>query len=107
MLRPAMPVIVDKLAHAFWANVHIATVHKHNGVEHVHYELRKMSEEDGKSKSALKRHAIEDVDQFPATVIQLPTLPIYSRLQDIGYCFYLMPCYAAVQSCDYPPPKAA
>ena len=51
LFKPVMPLVVDGLAHAFWGSVHIATVHKHQGKEHVHYEVKKMAQEQGQGKA--------------------------------------------------------
>lgn len=106
LFRPAMPVIVDGLAHAFWRNVHIAMVHKVNGVEHVHYELLKNAKDLEKEKGAAKSKV--PVDDAPCYIEKLQPLSFKTSPQ------YLPPqnimCEAvyadAYPAHDYPPPKA-
>jgi hypothetical protein len=41
MIKPAMPVIADAMAHLLNYKEHVSTVHKHNGSFHVHDEYKK------------------------------------------------------------------
>jgi hypothetical protein len=106
MAKPAMPILVDGLAHAFWAHVHIATVHVHEGKQHVHYELRKMAMDDGPIKRegainedfSISPHIKPDV---AAHCLPLVVYPVQQR-------YALYSCYypSLNSTPDYPPPKA-
>lgn len=50
MLKPVMPLVTDLIAHQFAHEHHIATVHQHNGEEHVHYELAAAADEQEKDQ---------------------------------------------------------
>jgi hypothetical protein len=45
-IRPAMPVILDNLAHRYAPEQHFRLVHSHGGKEHVHFEIQKSMKED-------------------------------------------------------------
>lgn len=63
MLSPALPVIKDAIAHTFYNSYHVAVVHSHNGVNHVHYEQKKLVE-DLKSSKAPSKQKIETQDFY-------------------------------------------
>jgi hypothetical protein len=44
LIRPAMPLVNDAVAHIFFKMEHLATVHFENGKYHIHAELQKASE---------------------------------------------------------------
>lgn len=50
--KPVLPVFKDALAHTFWEAEHKATVHQHNGEEHVHHELQHEEESDNPATPA-------------------------------------------------------
>lgn len=54
MFKPAMPVVMDAMAHTFWHSAHMKIVHRVNGKEHVHYELCKVTKDGEKQKSTGK-----------------------------------------------------
>jgi len=106
LLKPAMPVIMDGLAHAFWNNIHVAVVHKVNGVEHVHYELLKNAKELEKEKGSVKgKVAADDAPYCAGNGTRLSFKKVTRRAPQqniICETFYT----DAVSVHDYPPPKA-
>ena len=108
LLKPVMPVVGDMLAHAFWKNVHIATVHVENGVAHVHYELAKQAKESDQNKSTTKqRTAAPNTDHLAAAPLSLNASAgyvVYPARQD---CFYLRTHEDAERSIVVPPPRWA
>ncbi len=46
MCKPVLPLVNDILAHTFWKTEHIITVHHENGKDHLHYELKKASDQN-------------------------------------------------------------
>ena len=105
MVKPAMPLITGSMAHAFWANAYIATVHKNNGKEHVHYELKKAAIEKGHGASGTKAktQAEQELHTMPAPIAMRMPRPALMQTQWASYI-----CYFAAQDIvpDYPPPKA-
>ncbi len=107
LLKPVMPIIADNLAHTFWKNVHIAVVHKINGKEHVHYELRKMGAESQKDKSGFNTKASsEDVCLLPSfRASDSPRILLQSQEKPLAY--YLRSHCDAESPIESPPPKKA
>ena len=50
MCKPLLPLIQDKLAHAFWKAEHISTVHHHHGDQHAHKEIAEAAHEQENDK---------------------------------------------------------
>lgn len=50
--KPVLPFVQDKLAHFFWNNEHIATVHLHLGDQHAEHKASSASHEENNKKSA-------------------------------------------------------
>lgn len=106
LLKPVMPVIIDGLAHAFWKNVHVAVVHKVNGKEHVHYELKKVAAENEKHKGGQKDNSpnSEDVYQLPVAVKAVSGVS-YMPYSCKPAAYYLRTPYDADLRLESPPPK--
>src|SRR5687767_11256212 len=52
LCKPFLPVVNDFLAHTFWKAEHITIVHHENGKDHLHYELKKVSDENNKDSNS-------------------------------------------------------
>ena len=50
MLKPVSPYIYDSVAHIFYYNQHMATVHYENGKMHVHNEIVNNTKKDQPAK---------------------------------------------------------
>jgi hypothetical protein len=61
MLKPVMPLVTDFIAHQFAHEHHIATVHSHNGEDHVHYELAAAADEQEKDHENTKQKLTEPI----------------------------------------------
>lgn len=62
MIKPALPLLADHLAHKYWKSTHFQLVHKHDGNTHVHKEVSKIVDEGGKEKPATKiKYEVSDV----------------------------------------------
>ena len=108
MLKPVMPIIVDGMAHTFWANVHVRTVHTHNGKEHVHYELRKAVGESDRDKAGLTLKFSADESYHLASVaLVIPdhSFPLPPDSKAVAY--YLRTCNDVDRLLESPPPKRA
>ena len=104
-LKPVMPIIMDVLAHAFWENVHLATVHVVNGKEHVHYELRRAANGLDKEKAGGKYREENDAPAHLAAVpftVSAPVI-IYGLRQYPAVTFYFPSAFGKMEE---RPPKA-
>ena len=54
LCKPILPLLQDELAHTFWIDEHLATVHHHHGDHHAEEEVAEAEHE-------------ENADQQPAT----------------------------------------
>ena len=57
LIKPIMPIIDDVLAHTFFKNEHIATVHYENGKQHIHLELIKEASSISRSSASSTHRA--------------------------------------------------
>ena len=70
ILKPAMPVFMDALAHTFWEQQHLLVVHEVHGKFHVHYEMLKASHPSDKDKQASEnKSGIEEYLPVAARII--------------------------------------
>ena len=107
LLKPAMPVLMDKLAHTFWENVHIAVVHRINGKEHVHYELRKAAAGSEKDKSGAT-HKSGTEEAYALAVMQLRHSTLhFVRLAAKPAVYYLRTHIDVAGKIEAPPPRQA
>ncbi len=105
LFKPVMPILVDRLAHTFWSNVHIAVVHRVNGKEHVHYELMKAADDTGKEKAGggktkgeteVAPHLAAGLQSIAPPFQPAAARPLYPRL--------LSPLPSGLRTCGDPPP---
>ncbi len=61
MCKPVIPLVNDFLAHTFWKTEHVITVHHENGKNHLHYELKKASDQDSKDGNSTSPKSSESV----------------------------------------------
>ena len=61
MCKPILPLANDILAHTFWKTEHIVTVHHANGKDHLHYELKKVSDENDEDANSPAPKSSESV----------------------------------------------
>jgi len=104
IFKPVMPVVIDVLAHTFWEQQHLLTVHEVNGKFHVHNELVNASHQSEKDKQSASGKYITD-EYFPETrsVIYAPQ-ELYT---DIDIFLFYSPFYPfSIRDIDNPPPEA-
>ena len=105
MFKPVMPVVMDVLAHTFWEQQHMLTVHEVNGKFHVHNELVKASHQSEKDKQAAgNKYAMGEY--LPVISINKAQAPSKFYFKKDTYrfysCFYPFSCH----DIDNPPPEA-
>jgi hypothetical protein len=61
MCKPVLPLVNDILAHTFWKTEHIITVHHENGKDHLHYELKKISDQNNEDADSSAPKSAESV----------------------------------------------
>jgi hypothetical protein len=61
MCKPVLPLVNDILAHTFWKTQHIITVHHENGKDHLHYELKKISDQNNEDADSSAPKSAESV----------------------------------------------
>ena len=105
MFRPAMPVVMDVLAHTFWEQQHMLTVHEVNGKFHVHNELVDASHQSDKDKQSSAAKAMID-EYLPVKPVKIGQQLIsnFSEMETyLAYnCFYP----SSSSDLDVPPPRA-
>lgn len=104
VLKPVMPLIVDGLAHAFWRSVHIAIVHKVNGEEHVHYELRKAADSEKGTAQKHSRFAEDDAYNLPGKFAAAAGISC-SLYSERPTAHYQQVHYYAEKALEHPPPE--
>ena len=60
MCKPVLPLVNDFLSHTFWKTEHITIVHHENG-NHLHYELKKASDQNNKDSNSPALKSSESV----------------------------------------------
>lgn len=55
-LNQLVPIVSDTVAHLFFKEKHVATVHFENGRYHLHLEVKKISDNTAESKSNPTKH---------------------------------------------------
>jgi hypothetical protein len=103
-LNPVMPIIADKMAHTFWEEYHLITVHGIYGKFHVEMQLDKTEKQSDKDKSARNNKAGSE-EYFHVTSIATDHFlgGKYIARSYTPYKFYSPASYPDV---DYLPPKA-
>lgn len=102
LVKPAIPVLIDDLAHTFWKQQHMLTVHEVNGAFHMHNDMT------GAEKQEKEKHAITvNADTYDCIVAYAPLMTL-CRVQFanvIEYNLFRCGIISAAQFFDYPPPR--
>ncbi len=104
LVKPVVPIAMDVLAHTFWEQQHLLTVHEINGKFHLHNELVRSSHQSEKDKQSASSKV--ECEQYLPTFsfISRPVISFLVR-QDMYphyQCFY---CHSLIRI-DNPPPEA-
>ncbi|MEP6713133.1 MAG: hypothetical protein ABJA37_11980 [Ferruginibacter sp.] len=103
MLKPLLPYISDKIAHAFWYSQHMATVHYVDGKFHVHKEVM----EDAKKNSNEKNPYSQKKEQSQNEHLIAMVKPLFLRHLVINEYSLKSPraILPGYLQADYPPPR--
>ena len=103
VIKPTFPFVYDAVAHAFFYQHHITTVHKVNGKQHVHHEFLQEAkkENSGNNNSDIKK-IIPTEEHF--------SLPFYNTLEASfvphnWFCRVIFKLYWRPINSNFPPPK--
>lgn len=104
LLNPVAPYIADMVAHSFYLNQHIATVHYENGKLHVHKEVKEKAakEEPAKQSPSSKKNnsANDHINQLVVDSWQyLQPSGIFTPSMAPGLAYIYLFTH-------YPPPRA-
>ncbi len=103
LLNPVMPVLMDLMAHTFWEQQHMLTVHEVNGKFHVHQEVSKAAHHSHKESTNSSKYEVLAYVSQPTTVSNNEPVAYFERT-----CYPSLAIYFPSSSSlsDYPPPKA-
>ena len=102
LCKPVLPLIQDKLAHAFQEVHHLSTIHQHQGANHVDSAVAEAAQEQGNgSDSATKSAEPVSIHLVVQTLFTIP--PLTTEVQ----IFATTICKVSAVSIDKhdPPPK--
>lgn len=63
VIKPTLPFVYDALAHAFFYQHHIATVHNVNGKKHVHHEFIKEAKKENSANNNASAKKLISTDE--------------------------------------------
>jgi hypothetical protein len=103
LLKPALPVFADVLAHTFWEQQHLMTVHEEHGKFHIHYEVEQTQQNSkGKSAGNYKYTSDETITVTGELSLVPPVTGFGKRIYRDHMCHY--PVHFHYN--DYIPPRA-
>lgn len=103
MVKPTLPFVYNAVAHAFFYQHHIATVHKVNGKLHVHHEFIKESkkENSGNRSADFKKLIPADEHLFLPFYFILPASVFIAKAN----CHKVVNLLWRPIKGNFPPPK--
>lgn len=104
MCKPVLPLINDFLAHTFWKTEHIVRVHHKNGKDHLHYELKKVSDQNNDDSNSPAPKTSESVSVH--ILLQNNYDFSHSILSEQNYLSGSYSLLSTVLEMNFPPPKA-
>jgi len=102
LFKPAMPVFIDVLAHTFWEQQHLMTVHEVNGKFHVHYAVANAGGQADKDKSSNNKY--EPDEYLFAAKYFVHAAPAFI-LKKVTYCNVSDTYFSSFPDIDNPPPE--
>lgn len=103
-LKPVLPIVNDMLAHTFNETEHLATVHQHFGILHLHHDLKEAAKDDNDQNNAALLKASEPVSVHLFYEDEIIKLPFFICKNSF---FYLSPNLPhPMEDVTAPPPKA-
>ncbi|MBS1617802.1 MAG: hypothetical protein JST76_04755 [Bacteroidetes bacterium] len=99
LLRPAVPMVADLVAHTFYEQEHIMMVHEVKGRFHIHDEIGKNLSHSEQEKGNV--NSVDVVEYCHASIVHLPPAPsVCSSSIHIA----AIPCYPSHQMDILSPP---
>ena len=105
LIKPAMPLVSDVIAHTFYKMQHMATVHYENGKYHVHAELAAEATGQKDPKSAIPAGIYETLASHVSTTTAALFYPEKNSRLPITFPYVQHPLDAHIQN-PVPPPEA-
>jgi hypothetical protein len=103
LLKPAMPLIKDVLAHTFFKTQHMATVHFENGRYHLHLELKEDAKSNDNKPGALTANYEVLAAHIPTQELTLD--PLTKQISEI-HSPYIDVSTDVMLSSPFQPPQA-
>jgi hypothetical protein len=100
IFKPIVPVLSDKIAHTFWEQYHLITVHGTYGNAHVDQEIEKSTKQADKEKST-KSTSEEYAHIISAVAYYFPSHHFISR----SYSAFKVKYPVSYSNIHYQPPK--
>lgn len=103
LIKPAMPLIKDVLAHSFFKTQHMATVHYEHGRYHLHLELK----DDAKSNESKSNALTSAYEALPAHTPsqELILAPFTKQISEV-HSPYINVSTDVMLSSPFQPPRA-
>lgn len=102
MFKPVLPLIQDGLAHSLWKMEHIATVHHHQGENHLDDELQK----EGNKNESSSTGGVKSFETVSAHILTANTEPyLFIRIFKNHYPSKLLFLKDPTSELNTPPPK--
>ncbi len=104
LLKPVMPAVTDKLAHTFWKQHHLLTVHEVSGRFHMHNEMVQGAKQSEKDKHTCAAKA-DTYDCITVNNIKAVVSAHSFTLKNVFYPIYSDDVARLLLRLDYPPPQ--
>lgn len=105
LLKPLTPILSDFLAHTFWQQDHITSVHFENGKYHMHVELAKEIKEQAPQDTKTTNTSSSDFLSFHTTQTSIRIDAFYTYVLKTYYSGRSNPISIMVKPLT-PPPQA-
>ena len=91
------------MAHTFWEDYHVLTVHSINGKFHVHLELKMAAKHSDKDKSASSSKSFSE--EYPHIIANATPLFFDDAFSSRSYSSYQFSIPVSHPEIDYQPPR--
>lgn len=103
VFKPVVPYILDFIAHSFYHEHHMATVHHSYGKDHVHIEAEKAATEDGNHGEKPKH---KDIEPFSVHIVFNTNFTLHNTFSiEENYSFNYLNIAHPFLKINIPPPK--
>lgn len=101
LIKPIMPIIDDVLAHTFFKNEHIATVHYENGKQHIHLELIKEASKPASKQTPLLSNSDSFLVHIKSDCVTF--IPYTKQIMEINTPYLDVPIEIIISTPQLPP----